>query len=205
MPVVESLSLIRHSQTQKFGCKYRYWQNLALSWWPSTKSTWQAERLRTFRQNHSQASRSARVFSFKISDFRILWSVLWFVFQRRKREPFSHRPAKCASWKTVWWGDETLLLLSTRFRRVWLSLRALCRKAMEGSEWEQLGPYLVGSNMFAPQGVGASAQLEQKLDLAWGMFLWSQTGTSSLLSRLEWLSLDPWNQWGSKWLNYASS
>lgn len=81
---------------------------LALSWWPSTKSTWQAERLRTFRQNQSQASRSAGVFSFKISDFRIFWFLFSSDCQRRKREPFSHRPAKCASWKTVWWGDETL-------------------------------------------------------------------------------------------------
>lgn len=56
---------------------------LALSWWPSTKSTWQAERLRTFQQNQSQASRSAGVFSFKIFGFQ---NFLIFVFFRLSTE-----------------------------------------------------------------------------------------------------------------------
>ncbi len=81
---------------------YPPWQNFALSWWPSTKSTWQAEKLRTFwRTNHKhQVSRSARVFSAKISDFRAFWFLLeWFVFNGGSASPFptdlqSARPEK---------------------------------------------------------------------------------------------------------------
>ena len=32
----------------------------------------------------------------------------------------------------------------------WLNALKVCRKAMEGSEWEALGPYLKGSNMPRP-------------------------------------------------------
>jgi len=117
---------------------------LALSWWPSTKSTWQAERLRTFRQNQSQASRSAGVFSFKISDFRIFWFLFSSDCQRRKREPFSHRPAKCASWKTVWWGDGTLnrtdAAWNRRFRRLTSSFVQESHGGLGvGTTWSILG------------------------------------------------------------------
>lgn len=153
MPVVETISLIRHSQTQKLRGEYRYWQNWR--WVDGLQQRAHGKQRdwgRSGRTNHKhQEVLVCSVSKFRISEFSDFCFLP--IVNGGSASPFptdlqSARPEKQFGEAMGRWTEPTRLGTDAFDA----SLRALCRKAMEGSEWEQLGPYLVGSNMFAPQG-----------------------------------------------------
>ena len=115
---------------------------ILLSWWPLTGTTCWAERLRSCTE---------------LSD----WLKLRLFFLRhmcwtfRKRETCSLPAAKCVFWRTPWWSQlpaHSFMISWSIWDNFHVTLRWKTqhadRKAMEGTEWAQLGPLLVGSNMF---------------------------------------------------------